>query len=506
MSSPTDAASPAVNDAGVAPTAGAPTAGAPITPIIPQRVAALYVGDLSTKVTESGLYELFKQAGAVQSIRICRDAVTRQSLRYGYVNFQNTDDAERALDTLNYTRLEGRPIRISWSQRDPAKRRSNVGNTFIKNLDSGIDSLALEEVFSAFGNIVSCKVQTNDDGESLGYGFVQFETDEIAKKAIESMNSKCLNEKKIFIGPFIPRKLRQPVNSASVFTNLYVKELPADTTEESFQALFAPFGTITSLKLMPNDGRPFGFVNFQDHDMAVKAVEEMDGKDLGKTLYVARAQSKRERQDLLAKRREEMRKKTKDCNLYVKGFGTNIDEKVLKEAFSAYGTITSAKVMREANNTSKGFGFVCFSTKEEAAEALKNAKKVEDKDVTVAVAQPKAERQSYLAAQHRARPPFGGPYPRMGFPPLQGQYMQGAPMNRGPFPPNQFVGARPQGPTPLTLLFTELVNYLRSEHPANAPAIAAKICDSLRDTPPPYTILQNPALLQQKVAEALAAK
>ena len=102
------------------------------------------------------------------------------------------------MDTLNYTKLEGRPIRISWSQRDPSQRRSNVGNTFIKNLDSSIDSLNLEEVFSAFGNIVSCKVQTSPEtGESLGYGFVQFEKDEVAKKAIEAMNGKCLNDKKM---------------------------------------------------------------------------------------------------------------------------------------------------------------------------------------------------------------------------------------------------------------------------------------------------------------------
>merc|ERR1712110_59622 len=109
---------------------------------------------------------------------------------------------------------------------DPSQRRSNVGNTFIKNLDPSIDSLNLEELFSSFGNIVSCKVQTHPEtGESLGYGFVQFESDEIARKAIESMNGKHLNDKKIFIGPFISRKLRQSVNSASVFTNLYVKEL-----------------------------------------------------------------------------------------------------------------------------------------------------------------------------------------------------------------------------------------------------------------------------------------
>ena len=101
-----------------------------------------------------------------------------------------------ALDTMNFDVIRDRPCGITWH--DPSIRLCNgIGKIFIKHLDKAIDNTTLFNAFSTFGNILSCEVAQNEMGESKGYGFVHFETQEAADTAIKKVHGMLLNGKKV---------------------------------------------------------------------------------------------------------------------------------------------------------------------------------------------------------------------------------------------------------------------------------------------------------------------
>uniref|UniRef100_A0A8C8DVF0 Polyadenylate-binding protein n=1 Tax=Oryzias sinensis TaxID=183150 RepID=A0A8C8DVF0_9TELE len=314
---------------------------------------------------------------------------------------------------MNFDVIKGRPLRIMWSQRDPSLRKSGVGNIFIKNLDKSIDNKALYDTFSAFGNILSCKVVCDENG-SKGYGFVHFETHEAAERAIEKMNGMLLNDRKVFVGRFKSRKEREAELGARAreFTNVYIKNFGEDMDDEKLKELFGNYGPALSVRVMTDDtgkSKGFGFVSFERHEDAQKAVDDMNGKELnGRQVYVGRAQKKGERQNELKRKFEQMKQdrmtRYQGVNLYVKNLDDGLDDERLRKEFSPFGTITSAKVMMEGGR-SKGFGFVCFSSPEEATKAVTemNGRIVATKPLYVALAQRKEERQAHLTNQYMQR-------------------------------------------------------------------------------------------------------
>ncbi|XP_060201380.1 polyadenylate-binding protein 7-like [Lycium barbarum] len=373
-------------------------------------MAALYVGDLDGDVTDGELFEAFSEFKSLDSVRVCRDSSTGRSLCYGYVNFISPQDAVRAIEVKNHSTLNGKAIRVSWSRRDSDVRRSETANVFIKNLNDTIDSAKLEEIFHKFGNILSCKVAVSEDGRSKGYGFVQFETEDSANAAIEELNGSDVEGKQMYVGKFVKKSDRILASPDEIYTNLFIKNLDPDISEENLGEKCSEFGKIISLVIAKDENggsKGFGYVNFENPDDARRAVEAMNGSKLGgKILYVARAQKKTERKQILRHLFEERRKaqitKYQGSNVYVKNIAGDVTDHELRELFSQCGKITSARLMLDEKGVSKGFGFVCFSMPEEANKAVNtfHGFMFSQKPLYVAIAQRKEDRQAQLQLSH----------------------------------------------------------------------------------------------------------
>lgn len=461
----------------------------PAQPITPFQSASLYVGDLHPDVSESVLFEMFNRVGPVASIRVCRDSMTRRSLGYAYVNFHNVQDAERALDTMNFTDINDKPCRIMWSQRDPSLRKTGLGNIYVRNLAPTVDNKGLYDTFSVFGNILSCKVVTDETGKSKGYGYVHFETAEAAQDAIQKFDGMIIEDSEVKVTTFVRKQDRA---TPSVWTNIYLKQFPTAWDEAKIRELLAPFGEIQSAVISKDaegKSKGFGFVNLTSHESAAKAVAELNNKVVeldgaSFTIYAGRAQKKSERiRELRAKQEMfnlERINKSQGKNLYVKNIADTVTDDMFREAFAAFGKITSAKIMRDKNDniTSRGFGFVCFESQDEATKAVNemNNKPLAGKPLYVTYYQKKDQRRAQFAANYappnmRAFGPGGVP---AGVPPMpfMGMYVpgqqgfnnpRGMPMfpgrgpaggaprpglNRGPnyFPSPYMQGGKPRGP------------------------------------------------------------
>nr|KYP32804.1 Polyadenylate-binding protein 2 [Cajanus cajan] len=297
-----------------------------------QTNTALYVGDLHRNVTKDELYNLFNQIGNVSSVKICENNLTGESL------------ADKAIEELNFTPLY-------------------------------VDHKALRDMFSPFGTIVSYKIATDDSGESKGFGFVQFETEQSAKSATYTLNGTMMNGKQVYVGPFVRKENRESTSAASgdKFTNVYVKSQSISTTADDLKRIFGEYGAITSAVVMKNSegvSKCFGFINFASADDAAKAVGELNGKTFdGKEWYVGKAMKKSERL-LELKEKYGGSEKESAANLYVKNLNDSIGDAELKDLFLKFGTITSCKVMQDEKGFSRGSGFVAFSKQREAIQAV----------------------------------------------------------------------------------------------------------------------------------------
>lgn len=284
----------------------------PMSPAEAPRRAHLYVGNLSPRVTEYMLTEIFAVAGPVQHVKIIPDRNYQHGgLNYGFVEYMDMRAAETALQTLNGRKIFDTEIRVNWAYQGSQNKEDTTAHyhVFVGDLSPEVNDEVLAKAFSAFGTLSDARVMWDmNSGKSRGYGFLAFRDKTDAEQAIATMNGEWLGSRAIRVNwanqktqgaPPIGATPSRPPASVGVpspinfsggplsyesvvqqtpayNSTVYVGNLTPYTTQADLIPLFQSCGYLSEIRMQADRG--FAFVKLDTHEHAAMAIVQLQGQ------------------------------------------------------------------------------------------------------------------------------------------------------------------------------------------------------------------------------------
>ncbi|XP_071811745.1 insulin-like growth factor 2 mRNA-binding protein 2 isoform X2 [Apostichopus japonicus] len=142
------------------------------------KMSKVYIGNLSLEVTEKELRNLFEQKAGITAQEISmKDG-------FAFVDVENNDLVEQAIEKLNELNLLGSVISVQPSLQKKKKPRSSA--IIVHNIPPSVDVSVIETLLDSVGEVLSCnKGREGENGYSVQ---VRFSSPEEARKAIEELN------------------------------------------------------------------------------------------------------------------------------------------------------------------------------------------------------------------------------------------------------------------------------------------------------------------------------
>eukprot|EP01114_Cavostelium_apophysatum_P014216 TRINITY_DN3633_c0_g1_i1.p1 TRINITY_DN3633_c0_g1~~TRINITY_DN3633_c0_g1_i1.p1 ORF type:complete len:365 (+),score=66.47 TRINITY_DN3633_c0_g1_i1:73-1167(+) len=257
---------------------------------------SLYIGNLSERVSEPLLYEIFSSVGPVESCKLIKDKMSGESSGYGFMDYYEHRTAALALQSFNGRFLYGHELKVNWAFANGQKEdTANHHHIFVGDLSLEVDDKILYAAFAPFGSLSDARVMTEQGtNKSRGYGFVAFRKREDAQKALIEMNGEWLGTRAIRCNWANQKGNANPedgmmgngldyntvlIQAPPSNTTVYVGNVTPDMTEPSFREIFAVYGVIDEVRLQPDRG--FAFVRYHTHESAAKAIVSLSGRQVG---------------------------------------------------------------------------------------------------------------------------------------------------------------------------------------------------------------------------------
>jgi len=181
------------------------------TPSTPAKGTEVRLGNLSYQSTEESIREGFSEFGTITNIKVLYNEEGRPR-GSAFVEFDNSDAAQAAIDAYNDQEFDGRAISVSFSRGaaaggTPRSAPRNFGGQtekeptrviFLGGLSYSSTQDSVREAFADFSSgITDIRIPLNEEGEPRGFGHVEFDTVETATKALETLNGATIDGRSV---------------------------------------------------------------------------------------------------------------------------------------------------------------------------------------------------------------------------------------------------------------------------------------------------------------------
>ncbi|XP_075594096.1 ELAV-like protein 3 isoform X1 [Balearica regulorum gibbericeps] len=186
---PVPVAVPVVAVPGPGVAAALPNGAPPGPPMADDSKTNLIVNYLPQSMSQEELRSLFGSLGDIESCKLVRDKVTGQSLGYGFVNYVEAGDADKAISTLNGLKLQTKTIKVSYARPSSASIRD--ANLYVSGLPKAMGQKEMEQLFSQYGRIITSRILVDQvTGVSRGVGFIRFDKRVEAEEAVRGLHGQ----------------------------------------------------------------------------------------------------------------------------------------------------------------------------------------------------------------------------------------------------------------------------------------------------------------------------
>merc|ERR1719481_1645997 len=161
-------------------------------------MSRIYVGCINYDTREDAIKAAFVTFGPIRSITMSWDSMTGKHKGFAFVEFEQPEAAQLALEQMNGILVCSRNIKVGRPSQMPQaqacideiqKEARTFNRIYIASIHKDLADDDIRSVFSAFGPIKSCELASAGvPGRHKGYGYIEYETTQSANEAISSMN------------------------------------------------------------------------------------------------------------------------------------------------------------------------------------------------------------------------------------------------------------------------------------------------------------------------------